>query len=901
VGSRRVRRRSTCTVSLRFRRLATVGYPARDGRSILMKNAKFLLAAVLCLRLSSSESTGGVSRTKPHWEPLNEPGNMGRVEAVAISPFNPALLLAGGDILGAGLSTNSGVSWEQTMGITECSELNDFTFDPVHSNIVWVGTLSGPYRSTDGGKTWALKRAGMPPMSRTTLTAPIQKVLMDPHDSHILLAIGGNHRHMGYGLNGTTAWGGVWKSTDGGENWTKLTTIDDAAAGAPDDGTGVLINDAGYAAGSSKIIYACSDQGGVYKSTDAGATFSKANTGLPDTKAWALALHPTDPSILWVSLGGGGAIYKSTDGAQTWRSCAEGIATDAVKPTEFRTIAVARSDPNYLYCAAWTRPASAYRSTDGGATWTKIVDSGSKRTLAGGSGDPSILAFQWLTVDPNNPRHVAGACEGKVVQSWDAGESWKDLTSFAAGSGWRGTGYGGLCCTAIAWNPYKPGQVFTLGMDGGKLLRSDDYLWSWKLADSGLIGPFNGANAVTFAKDGTIYVASGQFGNTSGAYLNEPIIKSTNWGATWTYTARPSGAKGDNKAVYVDPNDSRQVWAIMGNVLFRSHDGGDRWTPLMLEHSGNLWNLAAARSETTTLYIGAQNGIFQSADGTNFSLMAGSPISSNYEFVYVDPVTPGLLYAVSFNSGSWGGVYRYDRHWTRLFTKPQVRALAIDPGNPKRLALITKWWPARDVSQANGVWVSLNGGVNWEQCNDNLRMLTGTTIAFNPDGSGQLLLGTDGAGFYATDLGGRRGSTDSVLTLPGTLRAESYDSGGEGVAYHYRAGGAPRVDVGAVGTEKAVCALSAGDWLKYTVDIPHGVVYDLALRVSSTTGKGSFHLEANGVNVSGSVSAASAQAKGWTHLVVHNVRLVPGRQQLKLCVEQPGADIGDIRITARLQ
>ncbi len=119
-----------------------------------------------------------------------------------------------------------------------------------------------------------------------------------------------------------------------------------------------------------------------------------------------------------MSLGGGGAVYKSTDGAKTWRSSAQGISTNAAKPTEVRTVTVARSNPNYLYCAAWTRPASAYRSIDGGTTWTKIVDHGSKRTLVGGTGDPSIFAFQWLSVDPNNPGHVVGACEGKVVQSY---------------------------------------------------------------------------------------------------------------------------------------------------------------------------------------------------------------------------------------------------------------------------------------------------------------------------------------------------------------------------------------------------------------------------------------------------------------------------------------------------
>ncbi|HWW03220.1 MAG TPA: carbohydrate-binding protein [Candidatus Acidoferrum sp.] len=868
-----------------------------------VKELKFLLAVALCINSSRSESTRAEARLNPRWDALNEPGNMGRVEAVAVSPYNPNVILAGGDILGVGLSTNGGVSWEQTIGITQCSEINDFTFDPSRSNIVWVGTLSGPYRSTDGGKTWTLKRAGMPPMSRTTITAPIQKVLFDPNDSNTLLAIAGNHRHMGYGVNGTTCWGGVWKSTDAGENWTRLTTIDDAAVGAAGDGTGVLINDAGFAAGSSKTVYACSDKGGVYKSTDAGASFGKANDGLPNTEAWALALHPTEPDTLWVSLGGSGAIYKSTDGARTWRNSSLGIATNAAKPTEFRTVAVARSNPNYLYCAAWNRPASAYRSIDGGTTWAKIVDNGSKSTLVGGTGDPSIFAFQWLSVDPNHPSHAAGACEGKVVQSFDAGATWKDITGFAAGSGWRGNGYGGLCCTAIAWNPYKPGQVFTLGMDGGKLLRSDDGLWSWKLADAGLFGPFNGANDVAFAADGTVYVASGQFGNIAGAYLNEPIIKSTNWGATWAYTVRPSGAKGDNKAVWVDPNDSRRLWAIMGNVLYQSRDGAGTWTPLMLNDSGNLWNLAADPRDTNAIYVGAQHGVFKTTDGTNFSLMRGSPTSSNFEYVYVDPVTTGVVYAVSFNSGSLGGVYRYGGSWTRVFKKAQVRALAVDPGNPQRMAVVTKWWPARDVSEADGVWVSMDGGGNWEQCNDNLRMLRGTTIAFNPDKSGQLILGTDGAGFYVTDLGASSALSKPVPTIPGTIQAERYNTRGEDGAYHRKTNGTPRpdpfrtdaVDARAVGRGRVVCNLAAGDWLKYSVHVTQPGSYEVTVHLASARGEGAFHLEANGVNVTGPVAVTAGGRKTWTDIVVRKVRLAAGPQQLKLCVEAAGADIDYIR------
>lgn len=835
------------------------------------------------------------------WDPLNELGNLGRLEAAEVSPHDSRVLLVGGDVLGGCLSTNAGVTWEQCLGINECSELNDFTFHPTNPRIVWLGTLSGPYQSTDGGRNWTLKRNGMPPLSSTGLTAPIQKVLFDPNNSNTLLAIGGNHRHMGYGANGVTAWGGVWKSRDGGEHWTRLGTIDDAGAGGPDDGTGVLINNAGFAAGSSKIIYACSDQGGVYKSTDGGKSFEKANTGLPNTEAWSLALHPTDPNTLWVGLGSGGTIYKSTDGARTWTRSANGIG-DPAKSTQFRTLAVAPSNPALLYCASWTRPASAYRSEDGGANWTRVVDSGNRDTLIGGTGNPGGLFFQWITVDPSDARHLVGACEGDVVQSYDGGSSWKDITCVPAGSAWRGNGFSGLCCTKIEWNPYKPGQVFTLGMDAGKMLRTDDYFWGWKLADPGLIGPYNGANDVSFAEDGTIYLGSGQFGNISGRYTNEPIVKSTNWGASWVYTTRPEGAQGDNKAVYVEPRNSKKVWAIMGNTLYQSADGGNHWTSLSLSNAGTLWNLAVDKRAPGTMYIGARNGVFKSTNGKDFELMEGSPRSSNYEYVYLDPVASEIVYAISFNSGSLGGLYRYNGEtWRRILKKSQARALAIEPGNNQRLAVITKGWVARDLNSGDGVWLSEDGGKQWRQCNNNLRMLHGSTIAFNPDKSAQLIVGMDGAGFYVTDMGTSAAYRSKPAQLPGIIQAEDYDRGGEGVAFH----SAKPVQTGKYrpdslgiepgGTRRVLRGLSSGDWLKYQVNVARTGSYYVVLRVAAKHSGGRVHLEANGVNISGPVAVDNTENKWKLQVVGRKIWLEAGVQYLKVNVEAAGADLDYIR------
>jgi photosystem II stability/assembly factor-like uncharacterized protein len=271
-----------------------------------------------------SQCAASGARPPVRWDALNDVGNLGRVEAVEVSPFDARTIVAGGDVLGVGVTHDGGTAWQQTLGFLNYED-NDITFHPTDPRIIWVGTLGGPYESTDGGTHWALKRLGMPPISKATITAPIQRVIFDSNHPTTLLAVGGNHRHMGYGKTGITRWGAVWKSTDGGEHWKQIATIDDPAVGARDDGTGAMINDVAFAAGSSSVLYACSDEFGVYRSTDAGATWAHANQGLPSTKTWSIALHPTDPNVLWVAMGGGGGVYKSIDGGANWRPSYAGM------------------------------------------------------------------------------------------------------------------------------------------------------------------------------------------------------------------------------------------------------------------------------------------------------------------------------------------------------------------------------------------------------------------------------------------------------------------------------------------------------------------------------------------------------------------------------------------------
>src|SRR5579872_7410016 len=175
----------------------------------------FLIA--FCCSLSQAQPT-------PRWDPLNEPGHQGFGSMLRISPFDSNTVITSGDTFGAAITNDGGVTWQSCLGMTTTSGNNpcenDFTF--LSSTTVWCGTLAGPFESTDGGHNWTPMRSGMPALSSTTLTCPIQKVIQDPNTPATLYAFCGNHRNMGYG---SSAWGQVWKSTNSGGTWSQAGSI----------------------------------------------------------------------------------------------------------------------------------------------------------------------------------------------------------------------------------------------------------------------------------------------------------------------------------------------------------------------------------------------------------------------------------------------------------------------------------------------------------------------------------------------------------------------------------------------------------------------------------------------------------------------------------------------------
>jgi photosystem II stability/assembly factor-like uncharacterized protein len=234
--------------------------------------------------------------------------------------------------------------------------------------------------------------------------------------------------------------GGVWKSTDYGQNWSNLT--DGKIPGIADPIGALAVADS-----NPKVIYAGTgesdirgdfDSGdGVYKSTDAGKTWAYA--GLRETHMIAnLTIDPRDPNVVYAASMGHvfkpnteRGIFKTTDGGKTWNKI---LFVDA--STGGVDLSMDKRNPGTLYAAMWQAqrvpwkltsggPGSGlYKTTDGGAHWTKI--STNPGYAAGTLGKIGV------SVSQSNPRivySIVQAKDGGVFRSEDAGKTWKHVNN----------------------------------------------------------------------------------------------------------------------------------------------------------------------------------------------------------------------------------------------------------------------------------------------------------------------------------------------------------------------------------------------------------------------------------------------------------------------------------------
>ncbi len=336
----------------------------------------------------------------------------GRVVAVSGIPGDPATFYFGSVGGGVWKTTDAGAMWSPIFDQQPIASIGAIAVAPSNPNIVYAGTGEtdirsqngfgdGVYKSTDSGKTW--RNIGLRD------TRQIGKVLVDPRNSDLVYVAALGHT---YGPNEER---GVFRSTDGGQNWRKVlfTTPQVGAV------------DLAFDPANSKVIYATLWNGsrppwsqyaalegpgsGLWKTTDGGDHWTQlTGHGLPEGMWRRSGVSVGARSRVYVVIDApGGGLFRSDDAGQTWTH----TSTDARISSRgwyFGAVTADPQNPDLVYVPN----VALYRSTDGGKTFTVL------------KGAPGGDDYHALWIDPTEPRRMIQGSDQGVSVSVDRGASW---------------------------------------------------------------------------------------------------------------------------------------------------------------------------------------------------------------------------------------------------------------------------------------------------------------------------------------------------------------------------------------------------------------------------------------------------------------------------------------------
>ena len=377
-----------------------------------------LIAGVISLGAAAPLEPNLVSGLR--WRMVG-PFRGGRVAAVTGVIGQPGTFYMGMPLGGVWKTTSAGTVWYPVMdGVKEASSVGSVQVAPSDPNIVYAGMGdlitggginegNGMYKSVDAGKTW--QHLGLDE------TKQIPSILVDPKDPNLVLIAAQGNVHKKMDMRG------VFRSTDGGKNWTKTLYLDDETgaqeiAWAFDNPKVMLATTvahytdplAGRGGGAGGGAAAAPTKTKLFKSVDEGVTWKEiSGNGLPTlTLRTSIAIAMNTNSQRMFIIGNFG-LYRSDNGGDTWhRMAADDRRIQNGQNGYNCGVYVDPSNPDIVY----TINTSSFKSVDGGNTFTGFKG-------APGGDDP-----QQMWIDPTNGKRIfLGVDQGATI-SLDGGLTW---------------------------------------------------------------------------------------------------------------------------------------------------------------------------------------------------------------------------------------------------------------------------------------------------------------------------------------------------------------------------------------------------------------------------------------------------------------------------------------------
>lgn len=338
----------------------------------------------------------------------------GRIADIIIVPDDPATWFVAVGSGGVWKTENAGTTWTSLFDGQTSYSIGALGSDPTDPNRIWVGTGEnhggrhngfgdGIYVSNDGGASWEKK--GL------EASEHISKIIVHPEDPNTVWVAAQGPLWSAGGERG------VYKTTDGGETWTRV-----LSAGEYTGATDLVIDprnpDRLYAAmwqhhRTVAAYIGGGPESGLWKSEDGGDTWSQLKTGLPEGNMGkiGLAISPMQPDVLYAAIEldlREGGVWRSTNRGASWEKQSD-MVSGGTGPHYYQEL---YASPHYfdrIYLVSNT----SQISNDGGATWTGLNNE-YKHV------DDHAIAFR-----PDDPDYIMYGSDGGLYESYDHTSTWR--------------------------------------------------------------------------------------------------------------------------------------------------------------------------------------------------------------------------------------------------------------------------------------------------------------------------------------------------------------------------------------------------------------------------------------------------------------------------------------------
>lgn len=661
----------------------------------------------------AASASGGVWKSVnagTTWEPIFDHQSTSSIGDIAIAPSNPEIVWVGtgeannqrssswGD--GVYKSENGGKSWTN-MGLKTSQHIGRIVVHPTNPNIVYVaaqgplwtdGGERGLYKTTDGGRTW---KAVLTISPHTGVT----DVVMDPSDPSIMYAASFQRQRKAYSFVGGGPESGIYKSTDGGDTWRKITE------GLPNRDIGRI----GLAVSASqpRTVYASLETNTteVYRSDDFGESWTKKGTYFQ--YPWYMGqirVDPKNPDRLYEL---GVPIFVSEDAGATNHAIAQSAHVD------YHAMWIDPTDPDHFIVG---NDGGVYITHDRGQTMDFVSN---------------LPVSQYYAIDLDNREpfyYVYGGLQDN--NSW-AGPSQTRNRQGITNSDWYVTVGGDGFYSAV--DPTDPNTVYAESQNGG-IIRYDV-----RTGEQKTIQPQAKFGDVNLRYNWSVPIVISPHDHNTVYFGSQYLYRSTNRGDAWEQL-------GGDMTRALD----RDKLPLMGktwpdNAVARHAGTAD---------FGNISTIDESPVRKGLLYVGTDDGIIQvSRDGgvtwTKIDKFPGVPDMTYVSRVVASPTNEGTVYATfdGHRSNDFKPyVFKstdYGKTWTSITADLPISSVQVIREHPRSPNLLF-------VGNEVGAYYSPNGGKSWSKLQYNLPTVPVHDIRIHPR-ENDLVIGSHGRGIFIID------------------------------------------------------------------------------------------------------------------------------------------------------